>query len=75
MLKLKLFLSLIKKNWKLPVYLIITLIVFKFYWDFRQELNASKRREHNLKTLVFKATEGLRTQAEVKKELEGVYLL
>jgi len=78
MLKLKLLWSLIKRNWKLPIYLIIALIAFKFYWNSRQELKASKRREHNLKQemiLQWKQDSlSVVKKAKVIDSLEGVLL-
>ena len=75
MIKLKLLFQLLKNNWKIPIYLLLAFFVIKGYWDKQQELNASYRREYNLKAIIFKATKGLRTTAKVNKDLEGVYLL
>jgi hypothetical protein len=75
MIKLKLLWSLIKSNWKIPIYLVMAFIAFKFYWNEREAKQAAQRREGNLKSVIFKATKGLRTQAKVNKKLEGVYLL
>lgn len=78
MLKLKLLWSLIKQNWKIPIYLLFIFIAFKFYWNIRNELNASRRREHNLKSekieLAKKDSTNTIIIAEVKDSLEGVSL-
>jgi hypothetical protein len=75
MLKLKLIWALIKNNWKIPIYLFFIGIAFWIYHNEKNKLRVAERREHNLKSIVFKATKGLRTIAKVNKELEGVYLL
>ena len=75
MLKIKLLWQLIKSNWKIPIYLFLIGIAFWIYHNEKNKLRAAQRREHNLKSIVFKATKGLRTIAKVNKELEGVYLL
>ncbi len=78
MLKLKLLLVLIKRNWKIPVYLIMVFVAFKFYWNIKQDLKAAERREHNLKSEMIerfkKDSLAIVKKAEITDSLEGVIL-
>jgi hypothetical protein len=70
--------QIIKSNWKIPIYLFFLIIGFIIYWNKQQELNASKRRERNLKVSMLQRWRqdklALVTQAEVIDSLEGVLL-
>jgi hypothetical protein len=72
MLKLKLIGYFIKRNW--VTILLVAIAVF-YLNKIRNELKASVRREHNLKSVLFKATKGIRTIATVNDSLEGLYLI
>jgi hypothetical protein len=78
MLKLKLLWGLIKSNWKIPIYLIMVFIAFKFYWNIRQDLKSAERREHNLKSEMIerfkKDSLAIVKKAEIIDSLEGVIL-
>jgi len=78
MLNLALLKTFIKQNWKIPIYLILAIIIFKFYWNIRNELKASQRREHNLKVEMIQQWVGdslaLVKKAEIIDSLEGVLL-
>lgn len=77
-MKLKLLWGLIKSNWKIPIYLIMVFIAFKFYWNIRQDLKVAERREHNLKSEMIerfkKDSLAIVKKAEIIDSLEGVIL-
>lgn len=78
MLKFKLLWNLIRQNWKIPIYIVVIIIAFKFYWNIRNDLKASKRREYNLKSEMlsrFKEDSlAIIEKAEIIDSLEGVIL-
>lgn len=78
MLKLKLLISLLKRNFKVLIYIALATIVVKYYFNFKQILKASERREKNLKTQMLNQWEKdsltIVVQSEIIDSLEGVIL-
>jgi hypothetical protein len=78
MLKLRLLLAIIKKNWKIPIYLLFFGFALWTYNIERNKRKVAERREHNLKSekleLAKKDSLNTITIAEIKDSLEGVSL-
>jgi len=77
MLKLKLFLNALKKNYRLVLYFGVGLILFHFYLGLRYQIREGLRREENLREnlLVQHRKDSLTivTLATENKKLDGLY--